>query len=287
MLEVNHITKSFRRKKVLENISCRLEAKTYGLLGSNGAGKTTFLRCIAGLYALDQGDILWKGTSISGSKEYTSKIGYLPQKFEGLKELTVKECLEFFGDMKEMENSELEKEITRVLAMVNLEEFFNRRVKTLSGGMIRRLGIAQAIMNYPEILIFDEPTAGLDPEERLRFKNLVMHLQSKKLIIISTHIVDDIEVLCDEIIVLDSGRLLGVFTPEMLIKKARGKVYEVDESELLNIKGDYKVIKEYRVDQSVKIRILTEEVQNFETIEPTIEDGYLWIKANALSMEKG
>lgn len=283
MLEINNITKNFRRKKVLKNISYKLDYKIYGLLGSNGAGKTTFLRCLVGLYSLSEGDILWNGKSISGSKEYTSQIGYLPQKFEGLQELKVKDFLEFFCDMKDVNDHDIETEILQALKMVNLDEVIDKRVKTLSGGMVRRLGIAQAIINHPSILIFDEPTAGLDPEERLRFKNMVTHLDKDKTVIISTHIVDDIEVLCDEIIVMDAGVLLGIFTPEELMEKARGKVYEISTDELSNIKGEYKIIKEYNYHRSVKTRILTKETQKFESVEPTIEDGYLWIKSNVVN----
>lgn len=277
MLEMKHVTKKFRKKEVLKGVSGLLEAGVYGLLGANGAGKTTLYRCLTGLYGVSQGEILWNGENIKKSKTYLSSIGYLPQKFEGLKELKVTEFLEYFGDMKGMGDSQLEEEIPQILSIVNLQEKANSRVGTLSGGMIRRLGIAQALLNEPKLLLFDEPTAGLDPEERLRFKNIVTQLPKDKIIIISTHIVEDIEAVCDKIIVMHQGNILGIFSMEELSNMAREKVFVLPESEIGVLEGNYRIIKEYQNKGTVMVRILSDEILNLESVEPTIEDGYLWM----------
>lgn len=277
MLEIKHLTKTFRKKKAINDFNGTFQGGIYGLLGANGAGKTTLLRCITGLYKENAGEILWDGENIKTSKTYKSSIGYLPQKFEGLKDLKVTEFLEYFGDLNHMKVDILAQRIDEVLQIVHLEERKKSKVGSLSGGMVRRLGIAQALLNDPKLLIFDEPTAGLDPEERLRFKNILTALPKDKIIMISTHIVEDIETSCDHIVVMKEGALLGIFSPEELASKAKGKVYEVSEKELGQLDGKYKVIREYHRDGETKIRVLATNDQTFVPVEETIEDGYLWL----------
>lgn len=218
MLEIRNVTKNFRRKRALNQINCKIDSGIYGLIGSNGAGKTTLLRCLTGLYRVNQGEILWNGEKIQQSRSYKDSIGYLPQKLEVLKDLKVKEYMEYFGDAKEMDPDQMKKEILEILERLNLKDHMEQKVGSLSGGMTRRLGIAQALLNDPKLLIFDEPTAGLDPEERMRFKNLIAELAGDRMIIISTHIVEDIDALCDQVIVMKKGRLLGTYSLEELHK---------------------------------------------------------------------
>lgn len=277
MLEMKHVTKQFRRKKVLDNVTGDLEEGIYGLVGANGAGKTTLIRCLTGLYRVNQGAILWNGTDIRKSKSFPASVGYLPQKFGGLKDLRVEEFLKYFGDLKKMDQKSMDQRIPEVLKTVNLEDRVKSRVRTLSGGMVRRLGIAQALLNDPELLIFDEPTAGLDPEERLRFKNIMTNIPANKTVMISTHIVEDIESVCDKIIVVKEGKLLGIFTVAELAHKALGMVYEVTEQEQGNLQGKYKVIREYYSRNQKVIRILSGIPQSSKPVEPTVEDGYLWL----------
>lgn len=272
MLEMKNVTKKFGRKEVLHHISANLEKGTYALLGANGAGKTTLLRCLVGLYDVQQGEVLWNHKAI---KKAEVRLGYLPQKFEGIRDLTVGECLEYFSDLKNMNLKNIEEEISRVLELVNLKEKENTKIKKLSGGMLRRVGIAQALLGNPELLIFDEPTTGLDPQERLRFKNLITGLEKEKIVIISTHIVEDIETLCDYILVLDQGNLLGVLTTEEIRQQAEHKVYEILPEDVKKIVGKYQVIREYQKEDQVKWRILTNENQEFPEQKPTVEDGYL------------
>lgn len=162
---------------MLNNIDFKFEKGIYGILGPNGAGKTTLIRCITQLYNLDAGNILYNDKSIAENKNFNDNIGYLPQKFGLFKELTVFEMLSAMAALKNISKDAVEQEVKRCITLVNLDEKINAKVKTLSGGMIRRMGIAQAILGNPEIIIFDEPTSGLDPEERLRFKNIVSKLK--------------------------------------------------------------------------------------------------------------
>lgn len=182
MLELKGVSKKFRKKQVLNNIDFKFEKGIYGILGPNGAGKTTLIRCITQLYNLDAGNILYNDKSIAENKNFNDNIGYLPQKFGLFKELTVFEMLSAMAALKNISKDAVEQEVKRCITLVNLDEKINAKVKTLSGGMIRRMGIAQAILGNPEIIIFDEPTSGLDPEERLRFKNIVSKLKGEHII---------------------------------------------------------------------------------------------------------
>lgn len=280
MLELNNVTKRFRRKEILHGVSAKLEGGIYGLLGANGAGKTTLLRCLAGLYDINGGQILWDGENIKDVKDNGAVIGYLPQKFEGIRELTVKECLEYFGDLKDISPNTMEEEIQRVLEAVNLAGKEKEKIRKLSGGMLRRVGVAQALLGHPNLLLFDEPTVGLDPEERIRFKNVIASIPRKEIVIISTHIVEDIEALCDQIIVMKDGEILGIFTAKEIERKAEGKVWEIFEDQVDQIEGSYQMIREYRKDNKIVWRVLTEQKQKFSKARPTLEDGYLWMVSN-------
>ncbi len=199
MLKIEHVSKNFGKKRALDDICLDMEEGCYGLLGPNGAGKTTLIRMILELYSIKKGSIQFEGTG---------HIGYLPQKFGAFQELTVRDILLYFAALKKIPKVEQEAEIDRVLELVNLSDRKKDKMSSLSGGMQRRVGIAQAVLGDPSVLIFDEPTAGLDPEERTRFKKLIRHIMDKKIVIISTHIVEDVETLCDRVIIMNRGRVL-------------------------------------------------------------------------------
>ena len=275
MLEIKNLNKQFKKKVVLNDISLKMDKKIYGLLGANGAGKTTLIRCITGLYDFNSGNVLWNNKGIKDAKDYYEKMGYLPQKFDVLREMKVKEALKFFADLRNVEVKQIDSRVNHVLELVNLSEAKENKMKTLSGGMIRRVGIAQAFINNPDILFFDEPTAGLDPEERLRFKNIIMNNCKDKTVLISTHIIEDLEAVCDEIIVMHKGKIIDVLTVDELAMKAKGKVYEVEKESIRKLKGKYTVIKEYYKNGNMIIRVLADEKQGFDPIVPTAEDGYL------------
>lgn len=278
MLEIKNVSKKFWRKVALNSVDLQLEKGIYGLLGENGAGKTTLLRCITGLYKPTEGEVCWNGKNILKSKEYCDILGYLPQYFEGLKDLKVREVLEYFGDIKNVPKNKLKERIEMSLSVVNLLEQKEDKVRSLSGGMQRRLGIAQAILNKPELLIFDEPTSGLDPKERLRFQSLVSEYHdSDSIVLLSTHIVSDIESLCDYIIVMQSGWVLGVYTHLELAKMAEGKVYLLSEEEYQVEKN--RCVPVYRLQEGNKrfVRALSDVELAGKKVEATLEDGYIWI----------
>lgn len=278
MLEVQNVSKKFKKQEVLHGIDMKLDNAVYGLLGENGAGKTTLMRCIAGLYRNYSGKITWKNNNGEIEKKYYEKIGYLPQTFEGLGELKVEEFLKYFCAMKKIDKKLEKTEIERVLESVNLLEHKKKKVASLSGGMRRRLGIAQTMLGNPKLIMFDEPTTGLDPKERLRFQNIIAeNKKNENVTIISTHLVSDIEYLSDKIIVMKEGTLLGVFTPLELAKEADGKIYELSEEEYENVKEDVLLIKISQNVNARKIRVMTDQPMDYEKVEATVEDGYLWI----------
>ncbi|WP_039237378.1 ATP-binding cassette domain-containing protein [Clostridium sp. K25] len=273
MLKILDLHKSFKRKEILKGISINLDTGIYGLLGKNGAGKTTLMRCIVNLYNTTKGNIKFQEKDIANNTSFSKSIGYLPQKFGLFKELTVYEMMEYFAVLKKLPKESMDMYIKSSLEIVNLEDKLKDKISTLSGGMIRRLGIAQAILGSPKIIIFDEPTAGLDPEERLRFKNLLSHIKKDKIIIISTHIVEDVEACCDKIIIMDNGKILKEGTSDSIKSVAKGKVFEIPEEAKINF--NHFVEKTFEKDGKRFLRILSNENQEYTGLEPTIEDGYM------------
>lgn len=279
MLEINRLSKKFKNREVLKEVSLKLEeGGVYGLLGENGTGKTTLMRCIVGLYPINGGSIEWDGKSIVNNKSFFRKTGYLPQDFSGLKMLNVREFLEYFADMKGISKGDKISEIDKALKMVNLQERVCDKVKSLSGGMRRRLGIAQAFMGNPGIVLLDEPTVGLDPKERLRFQNIVSNYQKgNDIVIISTHIVSDIETLCDRIIVMKSGSVLGVYSPKELAGVVKDKIYLLSEEEYARIKSEVTLVSvTWKNDEKV-VRVVSEKPVGQKAETTTVEDGYIWI----------
>lgn len=199
MIQVSYLKKRFGRKTVLDNVTLCCHRGIYGILGPNGAGKTTLMRCMMGLYSVSEGVI---------DAPPPTEIGYLPQKFGLFRELTVRDMLYYFASLKKIPKAERETAIHKALVRVNMEEHAKQRISTLSGGMHRRIGIAQAILGEPPVLFFDEPTVGLDPEERSRFKSVVRELGKTSTVLFSTHIVEDLEAVCDSVIVMNKGHIL-------------------------------------------------------------------------------
>lgn len=278
MLVINDLVMKFKNKEVLHSISMQLDKGVYGLLGENGAGKTTLMRCIADLYNNYSGNIVWESEDGDVDKKYYEKMGYLPQTFEGLGELRVEEFLKYFCAMKEVAQKDEAAEIERVLKKVNLYERKRDKVSSLSGGMRRRLGIAQTMLGNPFLIMYDEPTTGLDPKERIRFQNIIAESKDGKgVTIISTHLVSDIEYLSDKIIVMKEGTVLGVFTPIELARKADGKIYELSESQYEKCKQDVTLIKISQNVNEKKVRVMTDKPIDGALVDATVEDGYLWI----------
>ena len=246
-------------------------------MGPNGAGKTTLIRCLTGLYTVKQGDIYYQGNYVRNNSHYLSNIGYLPQKFGLFRDLKVYEMMQMMANTKGLSIKEAKEDIDRCVDLVNLSDRMDSKIKTLSGGMIRRLGIAQTLLGDPNILIFDEPTAGLDPEERMRFKLLISQIKSGKIILISTHIVSDIEAVSDQVLVLNQGRLLASGPLSEISKYGDGKVWIVPEDELKSVQGDFVLQEKSERNGKMICRVLSSTPQNFEQDAPTLEDGYMCI----------
>ena len=224
-ISIEHLNKNYGKQNVLKDISLHIPIGMYGMLGENGAGKTTLMRILATLSEPTTGMVEINGIDIKRKKEIRKIIGYLPQEFSIYPNMTVYSALDYLGILTELPNNIRKRRINELLKQVNLEHEKNKRFKNLSGGMKRRFGIAQALLNDPKILIIDEPTAGLDPEERLRFYNLLSELAVERIILLSTHIASDIEATCSKAAVLSSGTVVFEGQIEKLLQLGNGKVY--------------------------------------------------------------
>lgn len=278
MLEIKNLSYRFGKKTIIEDFSYQFNAGIYGLLGANGAGKTTLMRCLTGVYPLKSEAILYEGIPIAKNKKFSDVISYLPQKFGLFRDLTVKEMMLMLASLKGVNLKNNPDIVKDCVEIVNLSDKLNDRVKTLSGGMIRRLGIAQTLLNEPKIIIFDEPTAGLDIEERLRFKNIVAEISKERTIIISTHITSDIEALCDEVLVMKNKRIVFTGSCQEIAEQARHKTYVLLQDKLSHIEGEPHIQNYFEKDGQSYVRIITNNLQDTPDIElatPTIEDGYI------------
>lgn len=266
MLSITGCTKTFKKKKALDSFTVQIGKGVYGLLGPNGAGKTTLMRCICGLYRVDSGSI---------ERTAHSAVGYLPQKFGMFRELTVYEMMEYFATLKDIDKKNQTQQIERCVEEVNLSDRMYDRIATLSGGMVRRLGIAQALLGDPEFILFDEPTAGLDPEERMRFKNILAHIKGNNTIIISTHIVSDVEAVCGNILIMDSGRLVASGSGAQIAGLAEQKVYLVPAREEPSLCGNFYIKDRTEENGKAFLHVLSAQEQNGTVLPPTVEDGFL------------
>jgi ABC-type multidrug transport system ATPase subunit len=268
-------------KHALRNVSLDLHKGMFGLLGPNGAGKTTLMRIMATLLPPIEGDI-WVGDfSIRRHPtEIRHLLGYLPQQFNTYPQLTVAEFLDYFALLSGLRRKR-QMRIDTLLEQVNLTEQRKQRTGTLSGGMKRRLGIAQALLNDPQLLIVDEPTAGLDPAERVRFRNLLATLSGDRIVILSTHIVEDIASTCNDLAILNQGQVLLRGTPKDLISIAQHKVWVIDttQSEFEQLQSSYHILSTVRNDNGWRIRMLADALPTPHATAdiPTIEDGYMYL----------
>jgi ABC-2 type transport system ATP-binding protein len=280
MLKIQNLTKKFRGRKALDNLNVSFGEGIYGLLGPNGAGKTTLMRCITQLYPYREEAILYNEKCTKSDDDFLRDIGYLPQKFGLFKELTVYDALLLMGNLKGLEKQRLPQMIESALETVRLRDRAKSRMGTLSGGMVKRIGIAQALLGDPKILILDEPTAGLDPEERMRFKHLIASIKQGRTILISTHIVEDVESICNQIAIINKGKTIAEGDTGYIQSLAHGKVFRLPESEEDKIKGEYSIQRQYEEDGAVMLKILSDTPQAFPAAASTVEDGYVWALKN-------
>lgn len=266
--------------RALTDVSLQIGRGLLGLLGPNGAGKSTLMRLIATLTDPTAGTLRWNGTNISKKPAAVRRgLGYLPQDFGVYPSLTAVEFLEYMAALKGLPTAPTRERIDTLLATLNLEEAREEPLGSYSGGMTQRVGIALALLNDPDLLVVDEPTVGLDPEERVRFRNLLADLADERVVILSTHIVSDVEATATRIAVLENGRLAADASPETLIDRVRDRVWEwvVGRSELGRVRERYPVTKTARRPNGVLVHAVADErpVSGAEAAEPTLEDAYL------------
>ena len=276
MLKLENVGMSFGKKQILKDITVSFENKTYALLGPNGSGKTTLIRSIAGLYPFS-GKIEKNGLTASENRnEFLADFGYLPQAFGSVPYFTVREALELFCVMKNIPKSDFADEISRCLEKVGLSGEVEKKISKLSGGMLRRVGIAQALLGSPSVLLLDEPTAGLDPEERIRFSKIVADADGACTTVISTHIISDVKDCCDEVIILLDGEIVFIGSVEQLAAQAAHKVFAVLPDEKNSLQGRWCENEYVYIDGRKMLRIVTNEApKNAVELEPEAEDGYL------------
>lgn len=279
-ININNITKNYGKKQALSNINLSIKQGMFGLLGPNGAGKTTLMKILTTLISSNGGSFEICGISMKDKKEIRNIIGYLPQDFSMYGSMTVYEAMDYIGVLAGIDKKTRSIRIPELLEKVNLHNNKRTKVKAMSGGMRRRLGIAQAIMNDPKVLIVDEPTAGLDPEERVRFRNLLTELAQDRIVILSTHIVGDIEATCEAIAILNEGDIIYNGTVNQLIECTNGVIYtaEISKLELPKIKEKYVITSMVTQKDSVNVRFIS-DVKPFltaEAVAPNVEDAYMY-----------
>lgn len=282
-LYMKHITKQFKDFTAVNDISLRITPGIWGLLGANGAGKTTLMRIIAGIMKPDQGKILYDGIPISELKEsYRDVFGYLPQEFGFYPEFTVRNYLEYVSVLKGLTKEDSRRKIDELLEQLTLSDVRNKKISKLSGGMKRRVGIAQALLNEPEVLILDEPTSGLDPGERVRFRNLLSEFANGRIVLISTHIVSDVEYIATQNAIMKNGELLARGTTEELVKLVDQKVWSarIPIADLPKYEQNLQIVNIRNEDNGqLSIRYLARHPYTNDSIpvSPHLEDLYLWL----------
>ncbi|GIP35495.1 ABC transporter ATP-binding protein [Paenibacillus sp. J2TS4] len=284
MIEIHNLSKQFKKDEwAIRKLDLTIPTGMFGLLGPNGAGKTTFMRILATLLHPTTGTITMNGRSLSNAEEVRQIIGYLPQFFEIYPQLTGYEFLDYAAVMKGIRDKEQRKsQIVEILKTVNLQNKAKHKVKTYSGGMKQRLGIAQALLASPEVLIVDEPTVGLDPEERIRFRNLLAEFSINRTVLLSTHFVADIESSCERLAVMKQGELAFSGTQQQLQACAQDKVWQAELAEeeylqLLRMKN-IQLVHSRRTAGGMECKWITDEEPPFRQaapIPPSLEDGYL------------
>lgn len=280
-LSLDRLTKHYGSKIAVDQVSATLGPGVYGLLGANGAGKTTLMRMLCAILESTSGEVFLDGKDvISMGADYRNVLGYLPQDFGYYPNYTAMEFLMYVSALKGIPGKTARKRAGELLEEVGLSHVADKKLKTFSGGMKQRVGIAQALLNHPDILILDEPTAGLDPKERVRFRNLLSDYAGDKIVILSTHIVSDIEAIADEVLLMKKGNLIQQGTVLELVRIAEGKVWEltVPQQEAKRWQSESTVANLRHEGSQVVLRIISDHMPSEMAVpcEATLEDLYLY-----------
>ncbi|MBS5958305.1 MAG: ABC transporter ATP-binding protein [Clostridiales bacterium] len=292
-LKIKKLSKQFKDKTAVDDVSLTLTPGIWGLLGANGAGKTTLMRMLAGILKPARGEIFYNGKDIHTMGEaYRDRLGYLPQEFGFFHDFTVKDYLEYVAALKDVPVRETRNKIDNLLQTLTLTDVRDKKIIKLSGGMKRRVGIAQAMLNDPKILIMDEPTAGLDPGERVRFRNLVSEFSHGRIVLISTHIVSDIEYISTKNAIMKAGKIVDVGTTDELVKQVKGKVWTcvVPAEKITLYEMQLRIINQRSEgNDQVSIRYLSDEGKTSNSVlaTPRLEDLYLWLFPQEEISERG
>ena len=282
-LFLNHISKKYKDKTAVDDVTLRITPGVWGLLGANGAGKTTLMRMIAGIMRPTAGQVEYDGLPVDAlGASYRDRFGYLPQEFGFYPEFTVKDYLYYMAALKGLKKREARRKTEELLVQMTLTEVRNKKIIKLSGGMKRRVGIAQALLNEPEILVLDEPTSGLDPGERIRFRNLLSEFAQDRIVLISTHIVSDVEYIAMQNAIMKDGKIIARGTTEELTRQVEGKVWsgQIPESRLLEYERRLRIVNlKNEEGGQVSLRYLAEapQIEGSISVPPRMEDLYLWL----------
>ena len=276
-LEINEVTKRYGKKAVLNNFSLEIDNGVYGLLGPNGAGKSTLIGIITGLISPDSGKVKFmddRGRTLSES------LGFLPQYQNFYGSFTASEMLMYIAELKGFHTDNIKSYIDSLLESVNLAKSANKKLRTFSGGMKQRLGIAQALIGDPGIVIFDEPTAGLDPKERIRFRNIISSLGKDRIIILATHIVTDIAYIAKEVVLINEGKLILSGSQKAVAEKCKGKVWacKCSSDQISELMSEYRISNIIAEENDFSVRIISDEkpVENALSVVPSLDDVCLY-----------
>ena len=279
-LYINNLSLTYNNGfQAIKNISLEIENGMFGLLGPNGAGKSSLMKTIVGLQKPTSGTIIFNGVNVSENPDYIKQnLGFLPQDFGVYPKVSAYDLLQHIAILKGITNSsERKNQILNLLEKVNLSHFKSKEVHTFSGGMIQRFGVAQALLGNPKIIIVDEPTAGLDPEERNRFNSLLNEISNDVIVILSTHLVEDVRNLCSEVAIINQGKLLRQGNPNELIAELENKIWSkpIGKDELENYQSNYRIISQQLIERELYITAFSEQqLQHFSSVKPSLEHVY-------------
>ena len=279
-LEIKNIGKCYGEKEALKELTLRLSPGIYGLLGPNGAGKSTLMKLICMLIEPTTGTILFDGKDIrTERKNFLKRLGYMPQQHCLYPEFRVEEYLHYIGTLKGMNKKSVEQSSEELLKKVRLLDVRTQKIRTLSGGMQQRLMFAQALLDNPKVLILDEPTAGLDPKERAYFRNIIAEMSKDKIIIISTHIVSDIEYISDQVLIMKKGKFILQGSAEELLKEVKNEVWscKIPNNQWSNFERTHCIANSHAMKEFIEARVISASspIEGAITVEPTLEDLYL------------